>query len=233
MKTKLRLHFSLKSFVVNRFHRNVLQLGLVVMMFGLSNIAKAQIINEGFEESEWVTQAGSTTSTVTVNAVGTASINNGTWSYRSANVSTGIVNAGTKSLFIGSSSNGYIVTPMITSGITQVTVWVRANASSSTIIIGAATNTTVTANTGSVSSTAGGNAWASSTYGTAAGNPGGTLTSNAWAQLTFTTNITGSAFLKIQRLANNMYIDDIIVLGASTPTVTLNTAGYTSTYGNV
>jgi hypothetical protein len=89
------------------------------MMLGINNI-NAQVINEGFEETEWVTQAACTNSVVTVNAAGTASVNNGTWSYKSANVSTGTVNGGTKALFIGSSSAGYILTPIIASGITRL-----------------------------------------------------------------------------------------------------------------
>jgi hypothetical protein len=105
-------------------------------------------------------------SVVTANTTGTGSINNGTWSYRSANVQTATANTRTssKSLFVGASSNGYIITPLINSGVAEIKVWVKSAGTSNTVNIGVATNTTITANSSAISSTAGGNSWASSTY---------------------------------------------------------------------
>ncbi len=196
----------------------------------------AQVISEGFEESGWSVTGVAASTTVTVTETyGTA----GTWAYKSNSVVTAAAapaaqaHTGTRGLAYTSSSSSYLITPLITSGVSQVTVWVYPNGTSAAVVIGAGTNTTVTANTGSISSTGGG-AWslASSVY-----NTGNGLTTGQWNQITFnipasvTSNFTNPAYVKIQRTANNFQIDDIVITSPATitpPTVTTDNPVATS-----
>jgi hypothetical protein len=210
---------------------------LIFLCLIACKFANAQVINEGFEEAEWV--AGTTTGTasinpagtvVTVNATGTASVNNGTWSY-SAGIPAGtgssssnstIVKTGTKSFWFGQNGGGYILTPVITGGITTVTFSAIPYGSSSVgLFVAVATNTALTSNASSiVSSATNGTAgpWIGSAYNLTLNTASGFSAQNAWATISFTTNIPAgqSAYLKLQRQGGGQFfIDDLVVTGAA------------------
>jgi hypothetical protein len=183
----------------------------ILVMLIVSDNVQAQIINEGFEESIWATSSTGTHSTVTVNEPGTASINNGTWVYSTANVNTVTVASGTKSLALNGSSASYIITPVITAGVTQLTLKARAATGSAVQLwVAVATNTTAMTNTGSRSSSATGgtNAWSfASSYFNSVNVTQLANSSNGWAQLLhITANVTDAAYLKVQRIGNGSCI---------------------------
>jgi hypothetical protein len=209
----------------------------VAMLMG--HYVNAQVINEGFEEVEWV--AGTATGTpqpssvVTVNAAGTASINNGTWSYSNAvPVGTGstgtlstIVRNGNKGLWFGQTGGSFIITPLITSGIATVTFSAYPYGSSSTgVYVAVATNTAVTSASGSLTSSAtSGTAgqWTGSAYNSTLNSASGFSATGSWVTISFTTNIPSgqAAYLKIQRqTGGQFFIDDIVV--TSSPAVPVN-----------
>jgi hypothetical protein len=212
---------------------------VAMLMVHFSN---AQVINEGFEEVEWVagTATGTasitqTSSIVTVNAAGTGSINNGTWSFSNAVVvgtgSTGalstIVRNGTKGFWFGQTSSAFIITPVISSGIATVTFSAYPYGSSTTgLLVAVATNTNVTSNTGSLAATASNGTtgqWAGSAYSSTVNTENGFSVLSSWCTISFTTNIPAGqpAYLKIQRQSGGQFfIDDIVV--TSPPAVPVN-----------
>lgn len=208
----------------------------------MSHYANAQVINEGFEETEWI--AGTTTGTasitqtssiVSVNAAGTASVNNGTWSFSNAIVvgtgSTGtnstIVKNGNKGFWFGQTSSAFIITPVISSGIATVTFAAYPYGSSSTgLMVAVATNTNVTSSAGSMTASASNGTtgqWVGSGYNSTFNTLGGFSGTGSWVTISFTTNIPAGqpAYLKIQRVTGGQFfIDDIVV--TSPPAVPVN-----------
>jgi hypothetical protein len=164
-------------------------------------------------------------SVVTANTTGTGSINNGTWSYRSANVQTATANTRTssKSLFVGASSNGYIITPLINSGVAEIKVWVKsAGTSNCKYWCSHKYNNYGKLKCNFIYSWR--KFWASSTYKLETSNK----LSAGLVQLTFTANITSPAYVKIQRIANSMYIDDIVTRLVAAPTTQASNIGFTN-----
>jgi hypothetical protein len=185
---------------------------LATLMLLCQSQSFSQTINEGFEESDWVplTNTASTLSTITVNATGTASINNGQWSYRVGRVQSETKKNGNTAFQFTNNSGGYIITPLITNGVTEVKVSVYALGSGAAAIVAINTNTSAinSASTGLLCTT-GANATGWATMST--WNTGNGLTANSWYELTFTANVTGPCYVKVGRSGNQFVIDDIII----------------------
>jgi hypothetical protein len=176
----VHLHFSVK--------RNFSQLlrlsAMAFVMLLYPGINYAQVINEGFEESDWpptlTTSVFSTSNfstssqIITISATGTASINNGEWRLLQGTLAgsgsgsnSTIVPSGNKSLWFGTTSNGLIITPIITSGISSVSFKAYPYGSSAVgLYVAVNTNTShVTSATGNMTvSSAGAASWSGSTY---------------------------------------------------------------------
>jgi hypothetical protein len=185
---------------------------LGILMFLCQNPSFSQTINEGFEESDWVplTNTASTSSVITVNATGTASINNGQWSYRVGRVQSETKKNGNTAFQFTNNSGGYIITPLITNGVTEVKVSVYTLGSTAGVVVGINTNTSAinSASTGLLCTT-GANATGWATMST--WNTGNGLTANSWYELTFTASVTGPCYVKVGRSGNQFVIDDIII----------------------
>ncbi len=219
---------------------------LSLVMSFVTNTSRAQVINEGFEEAAFATGAAGTytnnvTAYVSTTAASLSTYNTGNWILNSGNVFTAavgtkssLVRSGTKSIALAASSSAFLITPVITSGVTSVTLYVCTGSSTGAVNMYVLTNT-------------------NSTFTSVAANLSGTATNGAWANVSsgFTVNSTAGysqitynlsgltnassvpCMIKFQRSSSNVAIDDIVITtppscvtaGTSNPSATSSCIG--------
>lgn len=220
----------MKNLLLNAKRRLFLTFAMAVVFFGISTNMLAQTVTENFEEDVWTavttsTGGNSTGGTIAVSSYngGTnASLNTGNWRYsgaflvtnNAANSKSYTVHGGTYAVHYSSTGSAYIMTPMLSNGVSTITYWVRTASSSATTGIFVGTNTqglaTDAAMAAATNLTGGG--WYASAFSTV-------HSSLTWTSVSF--SITGNAstapcYIKICRTSSEATIDDIEI---TTPVV--------------
>jgi hypothetical protein len=205
--------------------------------------AKAQIINEGFEEAIWTTPTQSSSGTVIITATSASSTNtyftsnnnssgstglntspnSGTWWYSKGMTSSDSrlnkAHSATTSWNIGGSS-GYLITPVITGGISSVTFWL---ADPGNFFVGLNSNTTVITQPTGYSSNSSTNGYTFLAQSFASGGSSG---GTSGQQFIYTGTFSGPCRLGFFNLSSSsLYLDDIVITAASSTPVAFTNIG--------
>ncbi len=241
---KRTLHYPViktPSYFKKIINRNIRRFFVLAISLLFVTSVGAQVLTERFEnvagnEAGWVTAATTISPTLaaaqptisyTNTAAGSTSATS-RWAFGMAHVfNTGqaltsitacyAVHGGAQAVYLDGSSSAFLITPLITQGVSQVNVWVWSSSGSAILQMGFATNTTITGNTASLINST--NWVQSSAFSIGATPPLSILANKGYVQATFTVHSsqgTKPGYLVFRRVGSNFSLDDLVVTGAAT-----------------
>lgn len=191
------------------FFKVVIIMGL---FFAQTHTTDAQTITENFDNtSTWISTSTFSTSTV---QIGTST--QSTWIYSGGQAQSTSFNSTGRAFNLTNSGSAYLITPIITGGVSTVTVAYRNSSNNAAMGIGVATNTTFV--TGSATQarsstlTTGASPWVVTSQYT-----NGASSVTVWSTWTFDVanalgaNSTKDMYFKFFRVSGTVFIDDIVI----------------------